>query len=247
MTDCAACRLFEPESEAADCLHINRPGGMAMTEQALILSHLGQGAKVLDAACGMSSTLNYLRHQSGLDAIGLDISKDMLARGSACYPGLIRIQANGECIPLASVSMDAVLSECALSLTGNVHAALDEFHRLLRPGGKLIITDIYVREVSDPAALDCLASTHCLAGAKSEQTIQKIITDHGFEISHWQDHSLELREWMARMVFKLGSLDDFYRSLASCESGSKAISGALGTKIKLGYYLLVAEKPTGNS
>ncbi|MHC1782062.1 MAG: hypothetical protein AB9891_04740 [Anaerolineaceae bacterium] len=46
------------------------------------------------------------------------------------------------------------------------------------------------------------------------------------------------------MVFKLGSLQAFYRMLVSCDGDAEALCAAMGQKIKLGYYLMIAEKQT---
>ena len=242
MPDCAACQLFQLESEGDTCLHVNRPGGLILTEEALDICRLPIGANVLDVASGVSTTLKYLIDQRMLNAVGLDLSLEMLRLGRKRYPELCLMQANCGQVPLRDASQQMVMMECALSLTGSSVAALAEFERVLEPGGKLVVTDIYIREVADPAGIACLSATHCLAGTVTEDMIRHEVTASGFMLQVWQDQTTLFKQWLGAMVFKLGSLEAFYRQLATCESKAESLGMALGKKIKLGYYLLIAEK-----
>lgn len=242
MPDCASCSLFQLESEGESCLHVNRPGGLELTQKAVDMCDLPANSSVLDVASGASSTLQYLTKQKGFYATGLDLSFEMLRFGQTRHAGLRLIQGDCEKIPLPSASQHAVLMECALTLSGSADQTLTEFRRVLRPEGRLIVTDIYIREVLDPRGLDCLSATRCLSGAATEETIRRQVTKNGFKISIWQDHTLLFKQWLARMVFKLGSLDAFYRQLASCEEDAQSLVSGIGNQVKLGYYLMIAQK-----
>lgn len=237
MPDCASCSLFQLESDNEGCLHLNRPGGLKMTNTALASCTLPIHSNVLDAACGTGATLQSLKDQ-GFTPVGIDLSMQMLRKG----PLMTAIQANCSQVPMPSASQDAVLMECALSLSNEADGALAEFNRLLRPNGWLVVTDIYIRELLDPHSLNCLANSSCLSGAKTEAHIRSRIERAGFSIRTWQDQTLVFKQWLARMVFKLGSLDAFYRQLSSCEAGSQALATSLGSKIKLGYFWMAAQK-----
>lgn len=242
MPDCATCSLFGLETEGSTCLHVNRPGGLALTEQALNLCDLAVGSQVLDVASGASTTLNYLVNKRKLNAIGLDLSNRMLQLGRDRNTKLRLIQADCGRIPLANSSQQAVLMECALSLAGNFSDTLCEYQRILTPGGQLLLTDVYIREILDPTGMGCLATTHCLAGVKTAEVIQNEVLTNGFKIQIWQDQTVLFMQWMAGMVFKLGSLNAFYRNLVSGDEEVESLDMALGKKIKLGYYLLIAKK-----
>jgi arsenite methyltransferase len=237
MQNCATCSLFNLESENEGCLHVNRPGGLDLTRAALAACNLSGGSSILDAACGSGATLRYLFEQ-GFKAVGVDLSVDMLYFDSTSP----KIQADCSRIPLSTASQDAVLIECALSLSKETEGALTEFSRLLRPGGWLVITDLYIRELNDIQALDCLSKSSCIAGIKTEEYIRKNIENAGFSIRTWQDQTPVFKQWLGEMVFKLGSLNAFYRQLASCEEGSQALANTLGNGIKLGYYWMAAQK-----
>ena len=104
------------------------------------------------------------------------------------------------------------------------------------------MTDIYIREILDPGSSEYLAKTRCLAGSMTREKILYALLKQGFEIKVWQDHTRELTQWIAGMVFKLGSLEAFYHRLFSYEDNSRSLSDMVGKKIKLGYYVLIAEK-----
>lgn len=242
MPDCTACSLFQLETDGEACLHVNRPGGLELTRKAVDLCNLPANASVLDVASGAGSTLKYLNEEKRFQAVGLDLSLDMLRFGQTHHPGLWLIQGDCEKIPLPTGSQHALLTECAFSLTGGSDHTLREFHRVLSPDGRLIVTDIYIREVLDPRGLDCLSGTTCLSGAATEETIRRKLSNNGFKITTWQDHTLLFKQWLSHMVFKLGSLETFYRQLVHCEEDAESLIQGLSRQIKLGYYLMIAQK-----
>lgn len=242
MPDCVTCPLFQLESGGENCLHVNRPGGLELTQQALDILDLPSGASILDVACGTGASMQYLAGQKHLHATGLDLSFDMLKYGQSRFTDLNLLQASSSRIPLLDASQQVILMECALSLSGDTAGALAEFLRILQPGGHLIVTDVYLRESLAPPAEDCLSATSCLGETKTEADIRQMVAEKSFKIIHWQDQTALLKQWLARMIFKLGSLDAFYRQLAASEEDAKRLSANLGRGIKLGYYLMIAQK-----
>ena len=115
------------------------PGGEAHSRRMLELAALPQGARILDMGAGAGETLRLLRG-SGFDAVGIDLSPRAreVKRGD-----FLRA-------PFPDASFDAVLSQCAFFVSGDRPAALREARRLLKPGGKLLLSDLFFE---DPAAL----------------------------------------------------------------------------------------------
>ena len=114
MPDCVTCQLFSHETEVDTCLHVNRPGGLKLTELALNMAQLPEGANILDVASGTSATLHYMINQRGYNAVGLDLSSGMLRLSKDVNPELHLIEADCGAIPLVDRSRHAVLMECAL-------------------------------------------------------------------------------------------------------------------------------------
>ncbi len=165
-----------------------RPGGLALTQHALTLCALPASARLLDAGCGAGSTVQYLREQ-GYSAWGMDLSPILLRAGRRRVPTLPVFQANAEALPLPAGQFDIILAECSLSVFAQPDRALAEFHRLLRAGGFLILTDLYVRNPSALAALQACLPSSCLARSFTREALFAQLDGSGFNLDAWEDHS----------------------------------------------------------
>ncbi len=115
------------------------PGGDGQTRAMLALASLPAGASVLDMGAGGGGAVRLLREQ-GYDACGIDL----LPRGDGVSQGSF-LDA-----PYADGSFDAVLSQCSFFVSGSQSGALREAHRLLKPDGRLLLSDVFFE---DPAPL----------------------------------------------------------------------------------------------
>jgi len=117
-----------------------RPGGWALTERLIAQCELNAGDLVLDVGCGAGLTVQYLLESCAIRAVGLDRSPALF------LPGLPLAYALATAIPMASETVDALLAECSLSSIAELGAFLAEARRVLRPCGRLAISDVYLRE-----------------------------------------------------------------------------------------------------
>ena len=113
----------------------SHPGGEAHTRRMLGLAGLPEGARVLDMGAGAGEALAILR-EHGFDALGIDLEprSDDVERGDFLHTAF------------PAGSFDAVLSQCAFFVSGDPRAALREAHRLLRPSGTLLLSDVFFEE-----------------------------------------------------------------------------------------------------
>ena len=213
-----------------------RPGGLALTDQAVALCALPPGARVLDVGCGAGATVAHLAARHRLAVFGLDVSLSLLQQGRQSDGALPVAQAAGEQLPIGDSALDCVLAECSLSAMDDGDRTLDEFCRVLKAGGHLIVTDIYAREAQGGP----LPGGTCVSGARSQADILEQIRAHGFDVIHWQDQSAALRELAVQLIFTYGSLRAFWQ-----QAGATGEMGAAAARAKLGYFLLIARKGKG--
>jgi ubiquinone/menaquinone biosynthesis C-methylase UbiE len=105
----------------------------------------GEGGRVLDVACGTGRLEEMLlRRRPGVHIMGVDLSPDMIevARQRVDANGQVEWRvASADDIPVEDASFDVVTCNNAFHLIPDQHAALREFRRVLRPGGRLVMVD----------------------------------------------------------------------------------------------------------
>ncbi len=203
-----------------------RPGGLELTARALDLCAFPPGARLLDAGCGPGATLELLCN-AGFSAVGLELRADFAAEAARHGP-VLRSDLTAT-LPLADASFSGILCECVLSLFDDKAVILKEFTRLLRPGGRLILTDPLT------AGPDAAGPCGCAAGAVSPATMDALLRAAGLTLLHCEDHSRRLRELAAYMTWHSGSVTDFLRE-AGMPGCPRPGAGSLA------YYLIIAEK-----
>jgi len=110
--------------------------------QALMRAGLAPGAEVLDVGIGTgmvaTEALNVIG--TGGRLVGVDPSPGMM--GQVHLPGVELVQGMAEALPRPDASCDFLSMGYALRHIGDVTAAFAEFHRVLRPGGRLLVLEI---------------------------------------------------------------------------------------------------------
>ncbi len=147
------------------------------------LADLKQGETVLDLGAGAGIDVFLAAKKVGERGrvIGVDLTPDMVARGRLVaqehgYGNVEFRLGDIEHLPVDSDSVDVILSNCVLNLTGDKLASFKEAYRVLKPGGRMLIADLVTqgplpRDVRESAA----AWADCLAGALERQEYLKTI------------------------------------------------------------------------
>jgi SAM-dependent methyltransferase len=141
------------------------------------VADLHEGETVLDLGSGAGADVLISARRVGLSgrAIGLDMTDEMLelARANAAEAGVENVEfVKGyiEDIPLPDASVDVIVSNCVLNLSGDKPKVLAEAARVLKPGGRFAISDVIASPDMDEATrADMAAYTGCIAGALTEQ------------------------------------------------------------------------------
>jgi len=207
---------YENEELRAVCGDILRPGGLAVTKQALELCAFPAGSRLIDLGCGPGGTLKFLREQ-GFEAVGVDKSPAFLAEAKVHGPVC---EADFHDLPFENDYADGLLCECALSLARDKARVLGECFRVLKAGGHLIVSDIFrimkAGAISPPPAA---SPGGCLHGAVDLETMRKLLLDSGFETEHMVDHSRALKELAAGLVWHFGSAAALKELFGGCVAG----------------------------
>lgn len=218
-----------------------RPGGLSLTKRLIDACAFGHKAKVADVGCGTGVTVQFLRDKYGISATGVDISATRLQEGRARTAGLRLIRAAAETLPFADGSLEGVLMECSLSVMQDADRVLAEVGRVLLPGGKLGITDLYFRAGVNSAFLPGDKSQeNNKAGIMTRVDLAELLAVRGFNIIIWEERTDSLKEFVARFIMEYGSAEELCQCLALRQKGQCLSPKAL--KKGLGYFLLLAEK-----
>ena len=155
----------------------------------IAIAELKPGEVVLDLGSGGGIDCFLAARQVGPQGrvIGLDMTPDMivLARRNAKKVGAENVDfryGEMEEIPLPDGSVDAILSNCVINLSPDKDAVFGEAYRVLRPGGRMNVSDMVVDGDLPPAVRDSLnAWAGCIAGALDESDYLDKIRAAGFE------------------------------------------------------------------
>src|SRR5205807_3729201 len=126
-------------------------------------------------------------------AIGLDMTDEMLelARANAAEAGVENVEFRKgylEDMPLPGDSVDVVISNCVINLSGDKPQVIREAARVLRPGGRFAVSDVIADpDMDDETRADMAAWTGCVAGALTETEFRTALEAAGFE-------AIEIRE-----------------------------------------------------
>ncbi|HEY6758387.1 MAG TPA: arsenite methyltransferase [Baekduia sp.] len=151
------------------------------------VADLREGETVLDLGSGAGTDVLISAARVGPNgkAIGLDMTDEMLAlaRANAAAAGVDNVafvKGHIEDVPLPDASVDVVISNCVINLSGDKPRVLREAARVLRPGGRFAISDVIADEDMDAATrADVAAWTGCVAGALTEAELTAALTAAG--------------------------------------------------------------------
>jgi arsenite methyltransferase len=230
------------------------PGGLALTRQLARHLDLRPDERVLDVASGPGATAFLLASEFGVAVDGVDLGDQTVANATrvAAERGLadrVRFQlGDAERIPLPDASVDVVVCECAFCTFPDKASAAAEMARVLRPGGRVGITDVALDPTRLDAELQSLAGwVACMADARPVTEYVALLDAAGLTVTRTEAHDDALAEMVdqidARLrafrIAKVAALEgiDFDTALERVAAAARAVRDGIA-----GYSLLVAEK-----
>jgi len=153
------------------------------------LAELRPGEVVLDLGSGggIDVLLSAKRVGPKGKAYGLDMTEEMLAlardnQRKASVSNVEFLKGEIEQIPLPDRSVDVIISNCVINLSGDKPRVIREAFRVLRPGGRFAVSDIVVRGPVPPEIKKNMELwAGCVAGALEEETYRLLLEQAGFQ------------------------------------------------------------------
>jgi arsenite methyltransferase len=141
----------------------------------LAFSEIGVGDVVLDLGSGAGIDILLAGKKVGPTgrAIGIDMTDEMIAKAqeNITASGLTNVEVRKgiiEKLPVESASVDWVISNCVINLSPEKDKVFAEIARVLKPGGRMLVSDIVVEDLPDWARENKVLYSSCVAGAISE-------------------------------------------------------------------------------
>ena len=230
------------------------PGGLDLTRRLGRALDLRRGQRVLDVASGPGATAFLLAAEFGVAVEGVDLGDQSVASANA------KAAANGlgdtvrftvgdaERLPLDDESVDAVVCECAFCTFPDKATAASEMARVLKPGGRIGITDVALDPNRLHDELKTLAGwVACLADARPVDQYVDLLADAGLKVTQREAHDDALARMIeqidARLIaFRMAKVPalesiDFDTARQRVALAAQAVRDGIA-----GYTLLIAEK-----
>jgi arsenite methyltransferase len=164
---------------------------------------LREGEIVVDLGCGGGLDVLLAAQRVGPSgkAIGIDMTPDMIARAKAgaAQVGATNVEfhlAQISQLPLPDASVDCVISNCVINLAPDKVQVFREVRRVLKSGGRLVVSDIALRQPLPPEVeQDVQAYVGCIAGAILISDYEQLLQEAGFEAVVVQDTGANLNAY----------------------------------------------------
>jgi len=180
----------------------------------IALASLKEGETVLDLGSGAGFDCFLAAREVGQagSVIGVDMTPEMIekARGNARKGGYRNVEfrlGEIEHLPAADGSVDAVISNCVINLSLSKEEVFAEAYRVLKPGGRVMISDLVLsRELPEGLAKSLAAYAGCIAGAIRKDDYIHLLEKAGFrDVRVVQERRFEFGE---------GEIGDYVQSIA---------------------------------
>lgn len=207
---------------------------------------LQPGEVVVDLGCGGGLDVFLAADRVGPTgkAIGIDMTPEMIERARS---GASRIGATNtefhlsriDKLPLDDNSVDCILSNCVINLAPDKSEVFREMLRVLKPGGRVAISDIALKQALPPeVAANLQAYVGCIAGALQISDYERMLTEAGFEAVAVTDTGSDLNaysqvssRWCCSSTEPAGESSELHEGLAEVLAKFDANAYAASVKV----------------
>jgi SAM-dependent methyltransferase len=235
------------------------PGGRTLTRRLADAMALSAGEEVLDVATGIGTTALLLAGERHVDVVGVDLGPVQVATAERRarqlgLDGRARFEVgDAERLPFPEGSFSAVVCECALCTFPAKDTAAAEFARVLAPGGRVGITDVWLEPGRlEPDLRGLAGRIACLADARPVDEVQTLMVRAGLVVTRVERHDDALLRTIEQVEARLRALRivnlpalrglDLGRGIELARRAADVVARG-----DAGYLLLVATKPATDS
>jgi SAM-dependent methyltransferase len=230
------------------------PGGPDLTRRLADALDLRPGQHVLDVASGIGATALLLAQERAVKVTGVELGAAQIAKAQARARNLglesvIRFEfGDAELLPIDDACFDAVVCECAFCTFPNKQTAAAQIARVLRPGGKAGIADVWLEpDRLEPELAGIAGHIACLADAKPILVMHDLLASAGLNVLVTERHDEALATILERIratlralkIIGLPHIDRLTLERAIYLTGKAAEVIARGDA---GYVLLIAQR-----
>jgi len=201
------------------------PGGLTLTNRIAEIAQINRDSNVLDIGCGRGESALFLTKKYKCRVVGIDSSKKLPRPNHEKVNFLV---ADAERLPLTSQSFDIVFSECSFSQLSDKKKAAKEVKRVLKPGGKFLFHDVFLKKEADVKDFPM----PCISGAMTLEGYLELLENIGFQEPYVEDHSKELKKIGYKILTTYGTIENFLSIFDAEKTELKNL------KLKLGYALI---------
>jgi arsenite methyltransferase len=186
------------------------PGGEDATRRALELIGLARGERLLDLASGSGASALLAAREFGARVTGVDYGGQAVQSATAAaqterLEHQVRFaRGDAEDLALPDESMDVVLCECSLCTFPDQPRAVAEMRRVLRPRGRVAVSDVVVdRERLPEELLGPMATIACVGSALTRAGYEALLATEGLEVFTVQDRGEDAAQLAERIEDRL--------------------------------------------
>ncbi len=228
------------------------PGGLLTTRRLAEYVALSSEDTVLDIASGLGESLRFLRAQYGCRVYGVDLSRKLATQAAQTSNGDTDfVNGDAEELPLRQDAFTLVYSECSMCLLPSFRDGFAEALRVLRPGGRLGVSDFTASGPLPVELENVLMSLLCIAQKMSTSQYANLVEEAGFTRVQTFDETGSLRvmlEGIRKRLLLVELLSGIHKLPVSSDEVARgkrllALAQDAVEDGALSYFILTARKP----
>lgn len=215
--------VYETETIRSLLKDILHPGGLELTKKVGETAGLDAECTILDIACGKGESILSLSADYGCRAVGIDLSPSKVADAAtrskvrSLRKNVYFLVSDAERLPFSDEVFDVVLSECSFSVLPSKERAASEIARVLKKGGRLVMTDIVHSDTAEARsdATELGLTLPCAAGARSTADYIEVFQACGLCGAYVEDQPKALKKIAYEIGIIFGGWKEFLETMSS--------------------------------